>query len=732
MIYTIDGTKKLKEGTAEIKDNKATISVGNKLKKGQEGVLQVTITQEEETYYYYTRVLKDQDYHVKECLDYVMELHKNMLEKKEEDSIKKVMEPNSKGNNSTLQKVTIHSNLKHSMWGELKPEVISDIQVSVKEARSAYTSVMLQYRVACAGDNNEEEIYFVNEFFKVSYGTKRVLLLDYERTMEELFETDNVVLSSKGVILGLAKEDAQYKVNEENTIVAFEQANALWAYNKSEDTFTKIFGFYDGGREDVRNYTSDHSIRILSMEEEGNITFSVSGYMNRGEHEGESGVVIYYYGAAQKLVEEVAFIPSTLSQKMIESELNELAYYNKEQEQLYVMADGTLLKISTKKNKQEILMEGLKKDQYVSSEDGFLLAYQQKTEGKEITEIWDFSEDAKWEVPCEAGETIVPLGFLGNDFVYGITKPEDAGVDVSGSAVQAMHRLEIRNDENELVKTYSKKGVYITGATLGNNMITLRQATKEGNRYTEAAEDYITNSEAAEHGEVERKSYWTDLKETQYRILFSKGIKDQDAKIAYAKIKASEKKTTLEYEVTPEEYYLVYGHGKQVGVYREAGEAVAMAESLSGVVVSSKQNYVWEADNRVAWYRNFEVDRFSAKDGESTLTACIRKVLQYEGKKGDLVSELGTKSVQEFLTEQLETEAIRFGGCSVKTMFYLIDKGVPIIAMKDGSNAILLIGYDAKTVTYVEPSSASIFTSSIEKVDEMLAGSGRTFIGYVR
>ena len=94
--------------------------------------------------------------------------------------------------------------------------------------------------------------------------------------------------------------------------------------------------------------------------------------------------------------------------------------------------------------------------------------------------------------------------------------------------------------------------------------------------------------------------------------------------------------------------------------------------------------------------------------------------------------QLGNKSAQEILAEQLEKEVITMKGCSVKDMCYLIDKGVPVIALKDANNAILLIGYDAKTITYVEPSSGSIFTSGMEKVDEMLNASGHTFLGYVR
>ncbi len=732
-VYTLDGNEQLYENTIEQVDAEEGLNFKDVLKKDEEAVLKLTLTSEEDSLYYYTRIIKDNEYHVEECLAYVEELHTNMLKKENEDAVKKVMESSSAGNNSTLQHVTIHSNLDHSMWGDLMPEVVGDLQYEIKEAKAAYTSVQLNYQVKCAGDNNGEEIYNVKEFFKVSYGTERIYLLEYDRTMEEVFNTSNVVLGSKGVILGIADENLEYKANEEGTIVAFVQANELWNYNKDEDAFTLVFSFAESEKEDARNYTDNHSIQLLSMEDDGSMTFSVCGYMNRGVHEGESGIAIYYYDFSENVVEEEAFIPSRESCLVIEEELNELAFYNKEQDVLYVMASGTLLKVNLQKNENTVLMEDLQKGQYVASDDGHLLAYQKTEDGKTTTEIWDFEKDSKTEVVVDAGEFVVPLGFVGSDFVYGVSKTEDVGVDVVGNAVQGMSRLEIISEDNEVVKTYQKNGVYILGATIGTNQITLKQGTKNGNVYQETAEDYITNNETSANELIKLDSYWTDLKETQYRFVFSSGIKDKKARTLKTKLVLQETPTVLEFEKDADtEYYYVYGHGEQRGIYENAGDAIELADSLSGVVISPKQSYAWEDGNRVSWYRNFEVSRFTPNNGESTLAACVRKVLAYEGKKVDVAAELGTSSVEELMEKYLETEVIQFRGCSSGDMRYLIDKGVPVIALKDGSNAILLIGYDAKTVTYVEPSSGSIFTSTIEKVDEMLTGSGKTFIAYVR
>lgn len=732
-VYTLDGSKLLYEDTVKEVKTEAKLTFKEILKKDEEVVLKLTLKKEGSSLYYYTRIVKNNEYHLDECLAYVKELHTNMLKKENEDAVKKVMEENSAGDNSTLQHVTIHSNLSHSMWGNLEPEVIGNLQFEIKEVKSAYISVLLKYQVKCAGDNNEGELYNVKEFFKVSYGTERIYLLEYDRTMEEIFNTSNVVLSSKGIILGFADENLNYKMNEEGTIVAFVQANELWNYNKAAGAFTLVFSFADSEKDDIRNNTDAHSIQLLSMENDGSMTFSVCGYMNRGVHEGESGIAIYYYDLSQNVVEEAAFIPSTESCLVIEEELNELAFYNKEQDVLYVMVDGTLLKVELAEEKRTVLIEGLQSGQYVTSDDGKLLAYQKIEDGQNKTEIWDFAKDQKTEISVSTGEFVIPLGFVGNDFVYGISKTEDAGYDVLGASMQGMSRLEIRNAKNKVVKTYQKEGVYILGADIENNQITLRQGIKNGNVYKETTEDYITNNETSANDRIQLDSYWTDLKQTQYRLVFSSGIKAKKARTIKTKQVLHETSTVLEFEgETGREYFYAYGHGEQVGIFKNAGDAIELADALSGVVISPKQNYVWEDGNRVSWYRNFEVSRFTPNTGETTFAACARKVLAYEGKRVDVATELGTLSVEEILGKHLETEVIRFRGCSSKDMFYLIDKGVPVIALKDGSSAILLIGYDAKTVTYVEPSSGSIFTSAIEKVDDMLSGSGKTFIAYVR
>ena len=725
-IYTLDGKEKLFEETVEQVEDSVKLKMGASLEKGQEAVLKLCLLQNEKPIYYYTRIVQEQDKYISECIDYVEELHKNILVQKDEDVVKQVMEPNAQGNNKTLQHVTIHSDMDHVMWGNLNPELVDSVEYEIKEAKEAYTSVLLRYQVVCEGDNNDEELYNVEEFFKVAHGTERIYLLEYDRTMEEVFTTSNVVVNSKGILLGIADSKTPYKVNQDGTVVAFVQANELWSFNKNDNEFSLVFSFGSSEKEDERNYTKKHVIEILSLENDGNMTFAVSGYMNRGDYEGEVGIAVYYFYMENSYIEEIAFIPST--ELMTES-----AYYNHEQNVLYLLSDGTLYQIEMKDSSRTVLVDHLVEGTYVASADGHMFAYQKDENGKSITEVWDFVKDTKMKIEVAEGEIVVPLGFVGDDFVYGISRAENKGFDTSGQEVQAMHSVEIRTPENEIVKTYKQENVYVLRAIVEEHMITLAQGVKESELYRETSEEYITNNETASNEKVIFKSYWSDLKETQYCFLFADGLGDTKTQTLKPKMLLQEGNRVVELDTkNTGSYYYAFGHGDLIGVYENAADAIEVADAESGVVVSSMQNYVWEDGNKQSYYHNFNISAFSTNSGETSFATCLKKVLVYEGKSTEAVAELGTKTAEQILSESLGAEVVCFRKCSVKSVCYLIDKGVPIIAMKSGDSAILLIGYDAQTITYIDSANGGTYRSNIDKLDSMLEGSGNTLIGYIK
>lgn len=735
-VYTLDGKERLLQRTEKKLEEKMYLSVGNVLLKGAEGVLKITLNiDEEQKIRYYTRIVKSDENHVKECIDFAETLHTNMLNKADTDSISAVIEPNEEGDNTTLQHVTIHSDLEHATWGKLNPEVVGDIQWDVKETNSTYTALQLKYQVQCKGDDNDQETYRVKEFFRVRYLKGKMYLLDYDRTMNQVLESSNKVLSGKGINLGIVPKSIQYETNKDGSIVAFIQERELWCFDKDEDALARVFSFADTEKQDVRNLYDQHAIKIISMDKDGNTTFAVYGYMNRGEHEGEVGAAIYYFNLSQNVVEEKAFIPSDQSFTIAEEELGKLVYYNNEKNMLYVLVDGTIYKVDLETGKKEAVVKSLTEGQYVASDDGHLIAYQNNgglTDSTEVT-ILNFLTGKTQKVSAAEGENIRPLGFISEDFVYGTLRAADAGKTVSGSSILPMYKLEIRDVKDTVVKTYQFENVYISDVFVEENMITLNRVAKSGETYTSIDRDYITNNEEKEESNISLQEYVTDLKELQYRLVYADGIDDKKPKILKPKQVLYENPTTVAFDSENETgKFYVYGLGQMLGLYDKAGYAVQKADEVSGVVVSSNQAYVWERGNRDLRYE-IEMEGFSAQEGESTFAACIRQVLAVEGKTVNVTEEMNAgKSTLDILSEYSGGEGMDLTGCTTEEMLYIIGKGTPVIAMTDSTNAVLLIGYDTSTVTYIDPADGGVHTSTAEEIDSMVAGSGHTFIGYVK
>ena len=711
-VYSLDGADIYKKG--EVKDlSDTTIQLdlnGALAEDVSEAVLKVILKVDKKDVYFYKRIERPDDLAVGECLNFAEDIHTKTFDKKNASELGEYLEPNEEGDNTTFQTVTIHSSSSQMTWGNLAPEISSDVEWSIKESNSVYTSLLAKYQVTCVGDDEEVETYNIKEFFRVRYSGDELYLLDYNRSMNQVFNGNKKVLNENGILLGITSSNVPYETNKNGTIVSFVQERDLWTYNQAADELSLVFSFANKEGHDVRSRYDQHEVRIISVEDNGSTAFAVYGYMNRGEHEGEVGVDVYYFDIDKNAVEEKAFIPSNKSFAIAEDELGKMVYYSHERQMLFVLAGGKLYQVDLEKNKQEVLAENLQEGQYTASDDGHLLAYQTNGSLEKATEIRVLNLKSGKETTVEAkdGETIRPLGFVASDFVYGRQRPADKGRTVAGEELLPMYELEIRDSKNKVVKTYSVEETYISDIFIEENLVTLNRVTKSGDTYTGTNQDYISNNEVRKESNITLESYSTDLKQKQMRLTYADGIEDQSPKILRPKQVMLEKAVTIAFDgkVKSDKYY-VYGMGDLIEIYDKAAYAIQKAEQVSGVVISSEQSYIWEKGNRDLVYYT-DAQAFKRADDQSSFEACEEQMKQYNAKRVNLT------------------------GCTLSQVLYVINKGLPVIAMTDSSHAILLTGYSTTDVTYIDPDSGEEYTVSVNDMEAMTAGSGNTFIGYVK
>ena len=730
-VYSMDGQHLLMEKTEAVEGESLTLEPGSVLDGDVEAVLCVSLdVAEQDTIYYYTRIVRPEEYHVKECLDFTKKLHNHMMDK-DKDTMALYMEPDANADMGTLQHVTISSSVDQATWGAIKPKIEGEVLWDIKETNETYTSVVLKYRVS-GKEDDQTSVYNVQEFFKVRKLGNKFYLLVYDRTMDELFDVDKSVLTSKGVDLGVSTGKEQYMVGKEGTLVAFVLQRELWMYDLAEDSLSQVFSFKSTeSGEDDRDEYNQHNIRIVSMDKEGNLTFVVYGYMNRGSHEGEVGAAVYCYHHKYNTLKEKAFLASRKSYEVAAKELFRMVYYNEPQDRLYFMMEGDLCCISTVDGSETRIATDLTEEKYVFSESGGFIAYQNVDEALGTAEIivLDMAKGTSHSILSLGEESIRPLGFIGEDFVYGTLRPTDKGKTVAGMPTTPMYRIDICNEKYEVVKTYQEKGIYISGILTDENMLTLRRVKKNGKKYREISEEYITNNEEVVSNNISLSAY-SSAEGRQYMLSFEDGIEDKKPKILRPKQILVDNIYTKEFknDVSENRYY-VYGIGKLVGVYNHAGEALLEADAKEGVVVSGHQTYVWERGNYDAWHQIYELRGKRKKAKETTLDACIRIAGEYEGM------ENGSHTAKEplaALAEMTGGEALDLSGCKTSDLCYMISQGTPIIAMTGEGDAVLLVGYYNNTIVYLDPADGVTRTCSYKAMDEKTKESGYTYFGYAK
>lgn len=702
-VYSLDGSEKLYKATINEPEELNIFEFPDREILKEQKVMKVTLHTEDKDIYYYTRIVEATDSNVLVCLNYMRDFHEHALSKAENTGVGKAIEPNEKGDNTTFQHVTINSDYDHVTWGALEPKVQGDVKWNITELNNSYTCVLLEYQVRCIGEENDADTYKVREYFKVrhSEGAKKTYLLSYDREMEQIFDPRRQVLGKKGIILGIADNELSYMANKKGTIVSFVQANELWTYNKDTDKISKIFSFTSDESFDERNLTDKHKIKILRTDKAGNIVFAVCGYMNRGNHEGEMGIAVYYYDAKENSVEEKTFVAFD---RVMESDI----YYNMEKELLYVMANGSVYEIAVSMGQQKTIIEGLGEDEYVISPNGNIIAYTPQDGAKNQINILYLASGNEQTVSCNNEEELVPIGFIGNDFVYGVKNQGDTGNDISGRNITPMYKIEIQDKKGKVVMTYEQNGIYILNASIQDNMITLERGEEDKKKYSHLDYDYVTNNEAAAESKIVLESYVTEFKQSQRRLAFVDGIEDTEPKIHKANHLNAKRKTDVELEVSiPADYYL-YAYGEMQSAYESLADAIADAKECTGVITDAKQNCIWETGNRDLVY---------------TIT-----------ERQQLIQDLAARieqgaSPMEAVESMENIEILDLSGCKAEDLLYIVNQEIPVIAVTGSNKAVILTGYNEVSVFYLNPKSGERQGVSVGKIDEMTAKSGHTYIG---
>lgn len=741
-VRSIDGSRLIENSEVTgWKANGKSFSVSLTLKDLIDTNTQYSLTlilelEGEQKVYYYTTILWNDDVHISEILEFATDFHGKLYDKEVAKELTKYLEPNSKlTDNGTFHKVNIHSSFQQITWGSLEPVQEDAASIRLTQISGNVASLLMDF-VVSTGEGKNKIYYNVEEYYRVRYTSERMYLLDYERTMTQIPDTTRMYANDK-ILLGITDENVGMMESADGNTVVFSDMGQLLSYNAATNGLTVIFSFYDKDNADRRTLYDNHGIKILDVDEGGNVKFAVYGYMNRGRHEGETGIQIISYDNSLNTIEEEVYIPYSKSYAVLKDEMEQLLYRNRQQHVYFFLENG-VYDVDLENRSAEQLVSIRQDDSLQVSENHEIIVWQ---EGDDINHsnqlnVRNLNTGEQTVIRAEDGEAIRPLGFMGEDIIYGVARESDIRTENSGQIFYPMYKVCISNSSGDNLKEYGQDGIYIVDCAIEGNQITLSRIQRsENGSYQEILDDQIMNNVEEEPGQNKVVTADIDIYERYVQIQTKTTIDTKTIKVLNPKEVVFEggRELTLDAVSEVSRYYVYNAYGVQ-GIYSAPGKAVKEAYDSSGVVANDRGITVWLKGNRVSRNQIMAIKEESVTDQKNSLTVCLDNILRHAGITRNTEYDLaqGKTAIQILEENMTGVQVLDLSGCSLDAVLYYVNQDIPVLAILEDGEAVLVTGFNEFNVVIMEPSTGKLYKKGMNDATTWFAENGNHFISYMK
>lgn len=719
----------------------ATVQIENLIQEKEECLLVITLSENEREINYYTRIVLPQNFHEKECLEFADMIHETALSENYMD-LKNFFEPKPDVNTTTLNYVDIHSSMDQIGYKGFSAVIEGDVTTAVADATENFMS-LTKYFLMSTGSGRNKTYYKVKEYFRVRYTNERMYLLDYNRSINQLLSQNNISFEDNLVNVGLTNPNVEYLSNETGTVVAFVQGGELYSYNQTERRISRVFTFSgEDGDIDKRSIYDQHRIQILNIDESGTMDYVVYGYMNSSQHEGKCGINLYHYDSVTGDSTEQVFISSANSFQVLNTDFYQLMYETADRN-LYIMIDGTLMKIDLNTMIVEKLMTGVLRSQYATSASGRYLSYMEEEGVGTIIHTMDLEYGYSYDITAQAGQYLIPLTFMGDNLVYGEVLSANITTDTAGNTIYPMHAVkivEIGSGGINVLMSYQKSGYFVTDVRLDSYTLYLSRVTLSGGNITPASQDTIQNSAGEQNKAVPIETRLDENKGETVLLTMAPLDKDEslgkiefrDCSMVAADVVGN---VNMDNEKTArEDKYYVYVGSDIILATGNLMEAIQTADDGMGIVINSSQNYIWKR-GRSGYRNSIKGISVGASDAEASGSAqALSALLGYVGENVQVhrLLENGDTPISILTRTLKDKKVLDLTGINLGEALYYVDQGTPVYAVTGENEAVLIVGYEASSIIVFDPKTGSNRRIGLTDATNLFETHGNVFIGYLK
>lgn len=706
-----------------------------------EYILSITATTDSgRKVHYYTRLkYYTQDSFLKEKLAFAMQFHKDTFSKSKAEQLEVYLEPDGTASNDSLATVNIKSSSDLITWGKLAPKKLSEPVPTVKEYNMETACFHLNYFVEGTTASGKE-VYHVNEFYRVRVASGHSYLLNFERTLEAEYDPKLTSVQKNQLKIGITNdENMDTLVCEKTKQLFFERAGNLYCYDMDQEKnkITKLYSSFSENASYEYRQGSGQRIRLLKTDEEGNLYFAVYGYFPRGQYEGKVAIVLYEYVKQTSELNELVYLPMDTTYEQLKQDFNDYGYVSSRNVYYFIVAN-VVYSYNMESRRLTKIAENITDTGFkiIKKSHCFVWSDSQDNGYGDNLTVFNLENEEKVLIPkSKEGEYIRLFDVINENVVYGYVRKNDIVSTTAGEPLIPCYKLVIADATGKQVKkTYSSKKQYVTNVTVEGNVMTLSRVKRLGNKkFQRIADDSILNQTEEETSVYTLKPRVTSGTLTEWYIGFPPTfvIAEVPAYDVAGDVLVTSGRSVHLDEVKVPKYY-VYALGKITGSYEDPAEAIRKADEQMGVVVSGSHMVVWERSGSFLMNSIAGLEMQEATSKVSNLAACAYMVLKADHFSVDAQKmSAKNRSLYEMLGQYMD-EPVNLTGLTLEQVLYFVSSGKYVIGMTGKSTAVVICGYDTKTVSTYNPANGKKETKSRAEMEKIFHDAGDKYVSYLK
>lgn len=704
-VYTVSGQKLLEEGTAAqwddaVKSGEAQIQYSPLVESGNEYGVEFILTQSNgRVCYYYTRILM-QDIPVWDHIEFAEKFIESTFDKTiAATEIVPYMQKTT-DTEIDLKHATLASPFRELTWLDLNPTRTTEPIVTITELyeneSGMQSTLVLNYEI----QSEAGQEYEVTECYTLRTLESKIYLTDFQRDVVQKVDVTHMNYASGKLNVGVGNDQFDVLMSPDRESGALISGDYLWGYN--EGKMKLIYSLNTN-----YNFISEQTqMQLLNAQDNGDISFMVSGYLPTGIHAGTTGIVAYCYEKEKNSLRELFYVQTDTSGEI----LQELMYgysYLSSGGNCYFLCENKIYCVNVNDNTIDVVAE-TNSDEYVKmSKDREIMAWTQQQYADKI-ELIDFETGELYEIEASEGRYFVLEGFLGDAVVYGTVVQGKSGDNVF------LQDLEISGLDGEVYRHYEKEETYIGNVSVGDTTVAFELFHQTEDSYeSDGTETIMVTQTQSKQSEI----YFVSSSNGDHIDLSAWESKDivWESEELLTQIFSGD---TLSADIGSRDgKYYSYAAGRLYGISTTLGNLIDSVYSLLGVVVDENQTVVWARRPR-SLYVTLNIAGKTAENGKS-LSASLKMLLDHAGQDSSRVDEAlaDGKTAYEIMQETFGTKTLDVTGASMTSCYYYINLGTPVLIQTGRSKAVLAIAFTPQDVTVYNPETGANDTMSLADIE---------------